>query len=275
MHQSISESELLRLADLNLVEFWIESSKWVPHTEILYQKDAVLINSAIDYPGCNFAFNLSLEPYEDAESFLDLAKTYFARRKKGFSLLFRKHLDQKIIRYCKENKIFLVSESPGMVLDEPIADGVVPIGAKLHWVNNDDKLQGFKQVVAEAYQDLGFPKEVSEKYFDAAQRVISPQFFLAVVYLDNEPACTALALLSHGIGGVYWVGTTKKARGRGLAEYCTREVSNAAFDCGARKVVLQASKFGQPIYLKMGYREFTTYPWFICSSKSKHTNAQE
>lgn len=275
MRQSISESELLRLADLNLVEFWAESSKWIPHPDILFRQDAVFINSATDFPGCNFAFNLSLEPYEAPESFLDLANAYFEKPKKGFSLLFRKHVDQKIINYCMENKIFLVDESPGMVLDAPIADGGVPIGAKLHWVKNDDTLQGFKQVVVEAYQDLGFPKEVSEKFFASAQRVLSPQFILAVVYLDNQPACTALTLLSHGIGGVYWVGTTQKARGRGLAEYCTREVSNAAFACGARKVVLQASKFGYPVYLKMGFREVTKYPWFILSGKRKHTKARE
>ena len=267
MKYSITESELLRLADLNLVEFWIESSKWVPHPEVLYQKDMVLINSAIDFPGCNFVFNLAPEPYEEAESFLKHAKEYFAKRKAGFSLLLRNHCDQGIINYCKESKMFQVSETPGMVLDEPIADDASPAGAKLYWVDNDEKLQGFKQVVAEAYQDLGFPKEVSERYFSLAHRVLSPQLILAVVYMNNEPACTALALLSHGIGGVYWVGTTKKERGQGLAEYCTREVSNAAFSCGARKVVLQASKFGKPIYLKMGYREFTKYPWFICSSK--------
>jgi hypothetical protein len=264
MRHLISESELLRLADLNLASFWSESSKWVPKSEILYQNDMLLINSAMEFPGCNFVFNSSLEPYEEADFFLSQAKTYFAKRKKGFSLLLRGHCDQAIIQFCKDNKVFLVSESPGMVLDKPIEDGVVPDGAALHWVDNDLKLQGFRQVVVEAYQDLGFPKEASGKYFAIAQRVISPQFFLAVCYMDNEPASAALAFLSHGIGGVYWVGTTKKARGHGLAEYCTREVSNAAFACGARKVVLQASKFGEPIYLKMGYREFTKYPWFLC-----------
>jgi len=266
MKHLMNESDLLKLADLNLVESWCESSKWVPNSEIVQCQDTVLINSGLDFPGCNFAFNLAVEPNECPDAFLTRTKGFFAKRKPAFSLILRGHRDQAIIQHCKDNKVFLVSEAPGMVLDEPIKGGAVPSGAELHWVDSENELQSFKRVVAEAFHDLGFPKEVSESYFAQAQRVISPYLVLAVVYLEGEPASTAMAILSHGIAGIYWVGTIKKARGMGLAEYCTREVSNAAFALGARKVVLQASKFGEPIYLKMGYREFTRYPWFICSA---------
>jgi ribosomal protein S18 acetylase RimI-like enzyme len=267
MKHLMSESELLRLADLNMVESWCESSKWVPNSEIVQCQDTVLINSALDFPGCNFAFNLAVEPDEQPDAFLARIKGFFAKRKTLFSLLLRGHCDQAIIQHCKDNKVYLVAEAPGMVLDEPIKGGAVPPGAELRFVANENELQDFTQVVAEAFHDLGFPREASESYFAQAQRVISPYLVLALVYLKGEPASTALALLSHGIAGIYWVGTIKKARGLGLAEYCTREVSNAAFELGARKVVLQASKFGEPVYLKMGYREITRYPWFICSSK--------
>jgi ribosomal protein S18 acetylase RimI-like enzyme len=267
MKRSLSETEILRLADLNLVEFWCESSKWMPDSEIVQCQDTVFINSATDFPGCNFAFNLAVEPNERPDAFLIRVKGFFAKRKPAFSIRLRGHCDQAIIQHCKDNKIFLMSEAPGMVLDKPIKGGTVPVGAELHWVDGENDLQGFKQVVAESYQDLGLPKEVGESYFAQAQRVISPYLVLAVAYLEGEPAGTAMAMLSHGVAGVYWVGTIKKARGMGLAEYCTREVSNAAFALGARKVVLQASKFGEPVYLKMGYREITRYPWFICPSE--------
>jgi len=267
MKHSLSEADLLRLADLNLVEFWCDSSNWIPNSEVFKRQDMVLINSALDFPGCNFAFNLAVGSHESPEDFLSRVKSFFAQRKRAFSLQLRGHHDQAIIQHCRDNKVFLVGESPGMVLDEPIRGGTTPAGAKLVWVQNEKELQGFKDVVAEAYQDMAFPKEVSEGYFSHAQRVIGPHLVLAVVYLEGKPASTALAMLSHGIAGIYWVGTMNKARGKGLAEYCTRQVGNAAFELGARKVVLQASQFGEPIYRKMGYREFTRYPWFICSSK--------
>jgi ribosomal protein S18 acetylase RimI-like enzyme len=154
-----------------------------------------------------------------------------------------------------------------MVLDGKINNNDIPAGAELRCVNDAGGLQGFREVVAEAYLDLAFPREVSESYFMHIERVLSPFSVLAVVYLNGEPSCAAMAMLSHGIAGVYWVGTRKNARGKGLAQYCVREVSNTAFELGARKVVLQASKFGAPIYPKIGYRTFTTYPHFVCFVK--------
>ena len=70
-------------------------------------------------------------------------------------------------------------------------------------------------------------------------------------------------VLSHGIAGIYWVGITPEARKRGLAEACTRWVGNAAFERGARCVVLQASPQGEPIYRRMGYREICRYGWWV------------
>src|SRR4030042_1050258 len=228
MKRSMSEAELLRLADLNLVEYWCESSRWMPGSEIVQQQDTVLINTALDFPVCNLAFNLAVESEERPSDFLARAKSFFAKRKPLFSIRLRGHCDQAIIQHCNDHKILLVAEGPGMVLDEQIKKGAVPPGAKLHWVENDKGVQDFKQVVAEAFQDLSLPKEVSESYFAKAQRVLSPYSVLAVAYLKGEPAGAAMAMLSHGIAGIYWVGTTKKARGQGLGEYCTRGAGNAA-----------------------------------------------
>jgi len=53
------------------------------------------------------------------------------------------------------------------------------------------------------------------------------------------------------------------ARGNGLAEACVRAVANVAFRRGAPVVVLQASKFGAPVYRRMGFTEITSYPWYM------------
>ena len=106
MPHSISRSDLLRLADLNLVEFWCESSKWIPHPEILQQDDTVFINSALDFPGCNFTFNLALDATESPDAFLNRVKAFFTGRKRAFSLLLRGHTDDAVDQYCRGKEIF-------------------------------------------------------------------------------------------------------------------------------------------------------------------------
>jgi GNAT superfamily N-acetyltransferase len=80
---------------------------------------------------------------------------------------------------------------------------------------------------------------------------------------DGQPAAAALALLSHGIAGLYWVGTRPDARGHGLGAAVTSAAARWAFDHGARAVILQASEQGESVYRRMGFREITRYPWFL------------
>jgi ribosomal protein S18 acetylase RimI-like enzyme len=93
--------------------------------------------------------------------------------------------------------------------------------------------------------------------------MLRPHLITCLARCDGEPAAAALAILSHGIAGIYWVGTLESHRRRGLGEACTRAVGNAAFARGAAAVVLQASRQGEPVYLRMGYREITRYVWFV------------
>jgi ribosomal protein S18 acetylase RimI-like enzyme len=267
MKRSLSESDLLRLADLNRVEFWADSAKWMPGTEIIHSRDTVFINSAIEFPASNLAFNMAVDSKESPAAFLGRVKDFFATRKPNFSLLLRGHADQPYIKYYMENKLLLTGEAPGMVLDAPVKLGKLPSGTRLQWVDDEKGLRDFGKIASEAFTDLGFPQQIGERFFVDVKKVLNAYCILAVIYLGDEPASVAMAMLSHGIAGIYWVATAKEVRGQGLGEYCTRQVGNASFDLGARKVILQASKFGEPVYRKIGYREITRYPWFICSSK--------
>ncbi|MGA2159212.1 MAG: GNAT family N-acetyltransferase [Dehalococcoidia bacterium] len=259
----MNDSDLLRLADLNRMEYWRESLNWIPGTEVFEDQDAVFINSVVDFPACNIVLTRS----QGTAEVISRAQQFFSQRKRSFALLLRNHGDQDAIKFCRESKMLMISDNAGMALEQPVNKKKLRDGAELHWVEDAKGLEGFEQVTAEAYQDLGLPAAITHKYFALADRVLSPYSIWAVVYYQDEPAAAAMAILSHGIAGIYWVACAKKSRGLGLAAYCTQEVGNAAFDLGARKVILQASQFGDPVYRKLGYREITRYPWFICSVK--------
>jgi predicted acetyltransferase len=72
-----------------------------------------------------------------------------------------------------------------------------------------------------------------------------------------------MALCSHGVAGIYWVGTVPDARRRGLAEIATRAAGNAGFERGMRVAALQASAMGYPVYLRMGYETVASTRWYL------------
>ena len=75
-----------------------------------------------------------------------------------------------------------------------------------------------------------------------------------VAYLDGEPAASVVILPVNGDASVWDVATLPDARGRGL---CGRLLHRALWDArerGCDLSTLQATKLGEPVYTRLGYR---------------------
>ena len=68
-----------------------------------------------------------------------------------------------------------------------------------------------------------------------------------------------MTIVSHGVAGIYWVGSLAEARGRGIGRAITAAATNAGFDLGAELASLQASPMGAPVYRAMGYETIYDY----------------
>jgi len=189
------------------------------------------------------------------------ARRFFAPRGRGFSVIARGAADADLRAVCEAAGLPQMGEPPGLVLERRIADAVPPSGVTLRVVETDADAAAFAEVNGTAYATYGMPPDVAPAVL-GLDVVRAPHIVAVVGRVGDTPASAAMVMLTHGVGGVYWVGTTPAARGKGLAELCTRTVSNVAFDMGARVVVLQASPMGDPIYRRMGYREVTRYPYW-------------
>ncbi len=263
----MNQEELLQLSDLNLAESYREISRWNPHTDMAEQEDILFVSGAGTFPAINFAMRAGNNLRSSPDLFIDRARSFFAARKRSFSIIVRAHLDKDLLDACKGLELFQVANAPGMVIEAQLEDKPLPDGARLQQATTEAMVRDFAEVAARSFTTLGLPEDVGMSLFSDPRALLAPHLYLAVAYLDDKPASCALALLSHGIGGIYYVGTIEAARGRGLAERCTRAAGNAALKLGARCVVLQASVYGEPVYRRMGYKEFTRYPWFICPSR--------
>jgi GNAT superfamily N-acetyltransferase len=171
--------------------------------------------------------------------------------------------DAELGSVCAAAGLLQMGDMPGMVLDHRLATAPLAPGVTLRTVETEAHVAEFARVNGEAYATYGMPPGCAETLLGRLEVLRAPHIVAVMARVDAAPAAAAMVILTHGIGGVYWVGTTPAARGKGLAELCTRAVGNIAFDMGARVVVLQASVMGEPIYRKMGYVEVTRYPYYV------------
>src|SRR5262249_42900651 len=152
---------------------------------------------------------------------------------------------------------------PEMVCSGLVDELPVPADTRIRPVMDVDGGRDFAEMSGQAYATIGMPPEATAAVFSDPGRALGPPLCALPASVDGVPVSGAMANLSHGIAGVYWVGTVTAARGRRLADVCTRAVTNWAFDRGARAVSLQASVQGEPIYRAMGYEERFRYYGFV------------
>jgi ribosomal protein S18 acetylase RimI-like enzyme len=194
---------------------------------------------------------------------LERARRFFGAHRRGFSVVLFGAADQDLVPVCESAGLVRMGDSPGMVLEARLSDTPPPDGVTLRVVETDADAAEFAGVNGEAYATYGMPPDCAPTVLGRLAVMRAPHIVSVLACVDGTAAAAAMVILTHGIGGVYWVGTTPAARGRGLAALCTRVVGNRAFDMGARAVVLQASVMGEPIYRRMGYREVTRYPYYV------------
>lgn len=259
----LDDATLLCLSDLNLAEATREHARFrAPHA--IEEGGGLLLSaSATRAPlaPLNAAIGLGDGPLSP-ERLWSRAHAFFAPRDRGFGVYVRAHRDRALLEDCQRRGLPQAGNSPGMVLTEAPAAPTLASDARLVQVGGNE-VEGFVQVSAAAYESLGMAAKVTRVVFAEPARFLVPHWHLRVV-MEGERACAAAMLLfSHGIAGIYWVGTAPDARGRGYGEAVTRAISRDAFERGAQAVVLQASAYGEPIYRRIGFRELTRYPWFV------------
>jgi Acetyltransferase (GNAT) domain len=127
-----------------------------------------------------------------------------------------------------------MGEMPAMMLQRRLADAVPPPGVDLRQVTTADDVADYGRVMSAAYATQQMPTDVMPTLLSQLQTLRAPHIVAFVARLDGTPVAGAMTVVTHRVAGIYWVGTTPEARGRGLAELCTRAAGNAGFDLGGR-----------------------------------------
>ena len=125
------------------------------------------------------------------------------------------------------------------------------------------------KVAADAYASIGFPPEIFA-FYENHESLSADDAAALLARLDGRAAGIAMTIVSHGVAGIYWVGCTEEARGRGLGWTMTATAVNAGFDMGAEIASLQASPMGESLYRRMGFETIFDYRLLMWSPPKKN-----
>lgn len=152
----------------------------------------------------------------------------------------------------------------GMVIEERLSLPNIPSDLQISKVSTLQDTEDFNHVIAHAFQ---IPLQISQSAIGRFDQLTKPNITACIIKSNGTALAAGMIILEHDIAGIYYVGTIPQARGRGLGELCTRILTNAGFDLGARAVILQASIMGEPLYERIGYKTITHYRWYAIEKR--------
>lgn len=257
----MTQQEWIELSDLNLAEAYREMSRRAGG--VAHDEDGLCLWAGGHALPVMFNGALPTRGGLAADDVFERTRAFFAARRRGYTLMLRAHADADLVAAAEGAGLTPWGASPAMVLEARLADAPAPAGAHIERVDSEADARDYAAVMGAAYATYGMPADVAPAVL-SLDVLRAPHIAAFLVRLDDgTPAAGAMVMVTHGVAGIYWVGTTPETRGRGLAELATRVAGNAGFDLGARIAALQASVMGEPVYRRMGYVTVTRYPTFV------------
>lgn len=205
-----------------------------------------------------------------AERFVEQAKTFFAPRGRGFAVWARagEAADDDLIAACEDGGLQQVYAMPEMVLRPGVLGRPAPDGIELRRVASSEDADDYWRIAAEAYASLGFPPEIFA-YYEKPEGLFGDDTAAFLARADDRPVGIAMTIVSHGVAGIYWVGTLAEARGRGVGAAVTAAAVAAGFEMGAELASLQASPMGEGIYRSMGFETILDYRLYMAPAPAE------
>jgi ribosomal protein S18 acetylase RimI-like enzyme len=260
------------LADANLLEFLRASARWQEAAEVSESAGLLLLSGATAFPATYLNAALRTEPSLSAPRMLQLARAFFSARQRSFCLGLRKSRDADLETYCVAQGLKLKFDAPCMLVDEPLAVPPLPADVSVEQLTEARHVADLIEVSIAAYVALGLTADQTRSAFSCGAGLLDACTAGVIAYRNGRPLAAAVTVFPPGAGkgsadfaaGLYWIGTVPEARGQGLGGLCTVLATNLGFERGARAVTLQASRFGEPLYRRLGFSNYDRVRWYLC-----------
>lgn len=234
-----------------------------PTTDEHDENGVLAVAYGIDWPSTRQAIRTGTEL--PAEQWAEEVDTFLGRHGDTACAFLREGPDDDLVAPLEARGYRPYERTPELICHRPVDDVGPGVDQQVRLVETPADVSAFAAIAGKAFTALGIPEEPSTAVLDNPGAVLDEQVIVALGSLGGVPVAGALALLVDGGRHAYvgWVSCLEQARGQGLGDRVTRRVTNEAFARGAGLVTLEASKFGDAIYRRMGYDEAYWYRLLI------------
>jgi hypothetical protein len=247
--------------DRNMQEMYREMARWTPGGFVVERGGLVMVGAPHGTVVTNMAI---VAGRTDVDTIVHETERVYGRSGLPFSVHTRAHVDDELEVLLAIGGFHEIATTPGMILRAGAGTPVqMPAGLDVRPVATEADRAAYAEVMAEAYAVYGSPEASTQAFFSRMESLRGPTTTAFLGRVDGCAVSGATLYLSHGIGGVGWVGTRPSAFGRGYGAALTWCVVEEGLRRGVPLLNLQASPMGAPVYRRLGFETPTQYRMFI------------
>ena len=235
-----------------------------PNMEVYSGDDFSWCMTDIAFPPCNAIFRARLKP-DDVDKTIKAIVAKGNERRVPLNWLIGQdtapsNLGERLMAHGFRDQ----GEGAGMAIDLHAMNEKVSVPPSLYIVEVKDipTLKTWCHVTALGF---GMPVHVETALLEWFTVVVELKLpvKLYLAYLGGNPVATSMYFLAEGVAGLYFITTVPEARNRGIGFAVTLKPLQDARDLGYRAGILQASKMGEPVYRRMGFKKYSTISSYV------------
>jgi hypothetical protein len=262
--EEMSAPAIIKANEENIYAFTPFSHGW-KRAEVYKRPEINWVMTGVLCPTCNVAFHAYLTP-ENVDRTID--KFLAEGKKRNVPLQWYighdstpMNLGERLAAHGFTSR----GVGPGMAIDLKTmnADQKPPAELEIIEVEDDKNLEAWCHVVSTCF---GIPTQAEPsmvEWFKTDLECKLPQK-LYLGLMNGKPAATSMYYLGAGVAGIFFVSAMPEVRNKGVGFAITQKPLQEARKSGYRVGTLQASIMGEPVYLRMGFKEYFktgSYVW--------------
>jgi GNAT superfamily N-acetyltransferase len=204
----------------------------------------------------NWIFRLNRELLENEEFLKILTDRIKNKEIPSFLVTLEPNNPERFYSVAEKYGMKQINRWTGMAISKEEYNPLTERNGRCHIVEvqNSDTINDWIYVVNNSlFNSTTLETDIVEKLY----RQGPLKLFLG--YENNYPVSTALSFQTGPVAGLYMIATMESHRKKGWGTLLTKFAIERCFENNAGSIILHASAMGEPVYRKIGFKEFCKF----------------